>query len=136
MKTIAVVGALLVNENKFLVAQRAKGELAGCWEFPGGKIEEGETEFEAIEREIREELGLAVEAKKKVSTFEHEYPFAVISLTLITCHLKPESKDMTLDGSHLDVKWIDATENDLTFAPLDKKIFEYVVNTQVVPLMY
>lgn len=129
MKTIAVVGALLVNKNKFLVAQRAKGALAGFWEFPGGKIEEGESVFEAIEREIREELGVAVEAKTEVSTFEHEYPFALIKLTLITCHLKSEKENIVLDGSHLAVKWIDTTEKGLTFAPLDQKIFEYVVGT-------
>lgn len=127
MKTISVVGALIVDVDRFLVAQRAKGELAGYWEFPGGKLEEGETDFEAIEREIREELGITVEAKTEVSKFEHEYPFALIKLTLITCHVNSARESMTMDGSHLAVKWIDVTEDNLTFAPLDEKIHAYIV---------
>ena len=127
MKTISVVGALIVDADTFLVAQRAKGELAGYWEFPGGKLEEGETNFEAIEREIREELGVSVEAKTEISTFEHEYPFALIKLTLIMCHMNDTHERMTLDGSHLRVEWIDVTDKSLTFAPLDEKIHAYII---------
>lgn len=122
---IKVAAALIFKSNKFLLAKRVNGELNGKWEFPGGKIENLETEFEAIEREIFEELNLKIKAKSIIATFHHAYDFADIQLTLILCLLQNKKSVITCNGCHDKYAWVDmATELDL--APLDKKILDYL----------
>ena len=74
MKTIEVVAAIIHQNNKILATQRGYGDYKGWWEFPGGKMEEGETEEQAIVREIREELDVKIAVEKKVCTVEYDYP--------------------------------------------------------------
>ena len=66
MKTIEVVAAIIHQNNKILATQRGYGDYKGWWEFPGGKMEEGETEEQAIIREIREELDVEIAVERKV----------------------------------------------------------------------
>ena len=126
-KTIPVVAALITKGNKFLIAQRSKGELAGFWEFPGGKVELGETLHETIIREIKEELGIEILTRDIVSQFMHEYSFATIDLALIHCRMKDLNQEIESDGSHKDFKWISLEYAKLfEFAPLDKKIISFL----------
>ena len=74
MKTIEVVAAIIHQDNKILATQRGYGDYKGWWEFPGGKMEEGETEEQAIIREIREELDVEIAVERKVCTVEYDYP--------------------------------------------------------------
>ncbi|MEO7775413.1 MAG: 8-oxo-dGTP diphosphatase MutT [Steroidobacteraceae bacterium] len=85
---LPVVAAVLVNAaGEVLIAQRPPGGWqAGKWEFPGGKIEPGETERAALQREIAEELGVQVDAARKLFDFEHTYPDRTVRLALWLVH--------------------------------------------------
>ena len=74
MKTIHVVAAIIENEGKILATQRGYGEFEGMWEFPGGKVEPGESSREALVREIQEELGADIAVGDYVCTAEYDYP--------------------------------------------------------------
>ena len=78
MKTIRVVAAIIEQNGKILIARRSYGDLAGFWEFPGGKYEEGETGEQAIKREIREEFDVEIDVRKFLCTVEHQYDFHLV----------------------------------------------------------
>ncbi|MCR5282618.1 MAG: (deoxy)nucleoside triphosphate pyrophosphohydrolase [Lachnospiraceae bacterium] len=80
MKTIKVVAAVIRNENKIFATARGYGEYKGRWEFPGGKIEEGETSQEALIREIREELTAGIRVGDLITTVEFDYPTFHLSM--------------------------------------------------------
>src|SRR5258708_7203865 len=115
---IQVVAALIIYNQKILLAQRNKGELKGKWEFPGGKIEENETKSETIIREIKEELGIDIDVVKKIKDFTHQYEFAHISLTLMLCKLQSEMKDIKLQGSHEKIAWVGILDRDITISTM------------------
>ena len=73
MKRIEVVAAIIQNDGAFFACQRGYGEFEGMWEFPGGKIEPGESSQEALKREIQEELGVSVVIDQFFCTAEYEY---------------------------------------------------------------
>ena len=74
LKTVRVVAALILNQDKVLATQRGYGEFKDGWEFPGGKIEPGETPEQAIKREIREELATDIRVEQPLTTVEYDYP--------------------------------------------------------------
>lgn len=129
---INVVGALIVKEDKILLAQRFHGELKGKWEFPGGKIEDGETETMAITREIKEELDLEIRAEGIIKVFKHKYPFNEIELSLVKCALKDDRQSIDLKGSHEKFDWVDYNTTTIELAPLDEKIFKYLKENYVI----
>lgn len=117
-EVIRVVGAVFQRENQFLAFRRRKGKsLEGYWEFPGGKIEAGESAIQALEREIAEELEVDIEAGELVSTSTYEYPFATVELSVFEC--TASSFDFVL-RDHDQTRWV--TESDalkLQWAPAD-----------------
>ena len=117
-KSIDVVGAVIVSGRKILCAQRGPGgHLPGLWEFPGGKIEPNEAPHEALKREIAEELKCRVRVGQRITTTQHEYDFAVVSLTTFYCKLISGEPQLT---EHAAVRWLLPTElEQLAWAPAD-----------------
>jgi 8-oxo-dGTP diphosphatase len=117
-KNIHVVGAVVLSSGKVLCVQRGPhGTLPGLWEFPGGKIEPGETAQEALRREIAEELECHVTVGEKVTTTRHEYAFGIVHLTTFYCELIDGSPELS---EHSDMAWRDPSDlRDLAWAPAD-----------------
>lgn len=117
--TIPVVGAAIMRDGKILCARRPFDKnLGGKWEFPGGKVKPGETYREALEREIREELGCAIEVGDQICTTLNTYRFGTISLVTFRCTLKPGEEPQRLE--HLNLRWMDPLDMpSLDWAPAD-----------------
>lgn len=80
MKTIKVVAAAIRDKDKIFATARGYGDFKGQWEFPGGKVEEGETPQQALKREIREELETEIEVGELIDTVEYDYPTFHLSM--------------------------------------------------------
>lgn len=115
---IRVVGAVFVDGDRVLACRKAPGKsLAGLWEFPGGKIEPGESPEEALARELSEELSLTAVVGDKVATTVHTYDFATIELTTFLCTI--QSGELVLTD-HDATRWVTAAEaQTLDWAPAD-----------------
>ncbi len=88
LKTIRVVAAILLNDKgEVFSAERAYGELKGKWEFPGGKIEQGETPEQAIVREIQEELGTSISVKRFYCNVKYDYPTFHLDMDVFLCDI-------------------------------------------------
>lgn len=99
MKTVRVVAAIIIENDKVFATQRGYGEFKDGWEFPGGKIEPGETPEEAIVREIKEELDTEVEVIELLDTVEYDYPNFHLSMGCFICKIK--SGDLVLKNMKL-----------------------------------
>ena len=119
MKTIGVVAAIIEQNGKIMIARRSYGDLAGFWEFPGGKYEEGETGEQAIKREIREEFDVEIDVKKYLCTVEHQYDSFYLVMDCFICTLK--SEELILHD-HSAIRWIDPTEENIDWCPADQKV--------------
>lgn len=115
---INVVGAVIVRNHTVLSAQRGPSmSLAGMWEFPGGKIEHGETPEEAVRREMREELLCKIDVGERVETTCHTYDFGTVALTTFYATLVDGEPTRT---EHSAIRWIPIAELDsLIWAPAD-----------------
>lgn len=125
-KRINVVGAVLTEGTKILAAQRGpRMSLPGLWEFPGGKIESGETPEEALKRELDEELHIMAEIGDKVETTEHEYDFGIVILTTYYAKLVEGTPELT---EHSEVRWIEGADlHSVEWAPADIPAVEHIV---------
>ena len=85
MKTIRVVAAVIKDGERIFATQRGYGEFKDGWEFPGGKIEVGETPQDALRREIREELDTEIQVGEKIDTVEYDYPTFHLSMDCFWC---------------------------------------------------
>jgi 8-oxo-dGTP diphosphatase len=130
MKHIEVVAAVIIDNNKILCVQRGKNRhdyIAFKYEFPGGKIEPGETREEALLREIREELKMDITIEKDFLTVEHEYPDFKLTLHSFVCSCK--SRTLTLT-EHADSKWLNKEElSNFDWAAADIAVVNKIVNS-------
>ncbi len=123
MKYIEVVAAILRDEQgRFFATQRGYGEFKDWWEFPGGKIEQGETPEKALMREIREELNVQIEVDSFLQTVEWDYPNFHLTMHCYLCHVT--NGDLTL-LEHEAARWLTKEQLDeVNWLPADKSIIE------------
>ena len=122
MKTVKVVAAIIIHENKIFATQRGYGEFKDGWEFPGGKIEPGETPQEALVREIKEELDIEIEVKDFLETVEYDYPAFHLSMDCFFCVIK--SGELVLK-EHEAAKWLTVeTLDSVDWLPADQGLIE------------
>lgn len=122
MKTINVVAAIIIKDNKVFATQRGYGDFKDGWEFPGGKVEEGETPQEALMREIREELAADIRVGELFDTVEYDYPEFHLSMKCYICELV--SEEMVLK-EHEAARWLGRGELDtVDWLPADKGLIE------------
>lgn len=132
MKQITVSAAVILRTNpqthkhEILATQRGYGDFKGGWEFPGGKIESGETPEECIVREIREELATVVKAEKILGVVEYDYPAFHLTMHCILCSVV--SGDLKL-LEHEDAKWVTLeTLYSLNWLPADRLILDRLLS--------
>ena len=122
MKSIRVAAAIIRKEDKILAAQRGYGEFKDGWEFPGGKLEPGETGAQACVREIQEELRVTIGNLSHLCTVEHDYETFHLSMECFLC----EILDGTInDTEHENLRWLDSGHLwDVEWLPADIKVVE------------
>ena len=129
MKTIKVVASVICDslqtKTRIFATARGYGEFKGMWEFPGGKIEDGESPEDAIVREIREELGADIRVTGFLTTVEHDYPQFHLSMDCFWAELVEGSKMTLLE--HEAAKWLTYENLDsVDWLPADVKVVEKI----------
>ena len=124
MKTIRVVAAVIKDNGRIFATQRGYGDFKGGWEFPGGKIEEGETPQEALKREICEELDTEIVVGDLIDTIEYDYPTFHLSMDCFWCEIV--NGDLVLK-EHQAARWLDKdTIKDVQWLPADIELIEKI----------
>lgn len=124
MKTIKVVAAIIRKENSVFATQRGYGDYKDWWEFPGGKVEEGETPERALIREIREELDSDITVEKFLTTVEHDYPKFHLSMDCFWCRV--QSGKLTL-LEHEAARWLPINDlRQVNWLPADVKVVDAI----------
>ena len=127
MKIVKVVAAIIIDNGKVFATQRGYGEFKDGWEFPGGKVEEGETPQEALVREIKEELDTEIEVGELFDTVEYDYPKFHLSMDCFICTIK--SGDLVLK-EHEAAKWLTKeTMDSVEWLPADEGLIGEIEKT-------
>lgn len=122
MKTIEVVAAIIFRDGQVFATQRGYGEFQGWWEFPGGKIEAGESPKEALKREIREELDAEIEVGELLQTVEWDYPNFHLTMHCFICRLLSESLHL---NEHEAATWLSSeTLRSVRWLPADEILLD------------
>ena len=122
MKQIEVVAAIIRKEDKTFATQRGYGEWKDWWEFPGGKMEAGETPEEALKREIREELSTEINVDEFLCTVEYDYPAFHLTMHCYLCSLLMETLHL---NEHEAARWLSRNELDtVKWLPADLEVIK------------
>ena len=130
MKTIRVVAAVIksvneIGEEIIFATQRGYGEFKGGWEFPGGKIEPGESPQQALKREIMEELETEISVGELIDTVEYDYPKFHLSMDCFWCEIV---KGALILKEHEDAKWLTKEQlKNVEWLPADVTLVEKIV---------
>ena len=123
-KTIRVVAAVIRQNGKIFATQRGYGEWKDGWEFPGGKIETGETPEAALKREIQEELDTEILVKERIDTIEYDYQNFHLSMDCFWCEIV--SGNLVLK-EHESARWLTKKQlNDVKWLPADVTLIEKI----------
>ena len=130
METIDVVAAIIERDGRVLATQRGYGALAGGWEFPGGKIEPGETPGEALAREIREELEVAISIDRLVCEIDYDYDGFRLHMRCFLCRITQGELKLV---EHSDAKWLDAPSlGSVAWLPADTAVIQAIRDQGIV----
>lgn len=122
MKTIEVVAAIIYKDGAYFATQRGYGEFEGMWEFPGGKIELGESRESALKREIQEELGIDITVNKFLCTTDYDYSSFHLTMHCYLCSI--ESGEIEL-REHKSARWLTVDMLDsVEWLPADLEVVE------------
>ena len=127
MKKVNVVAAIIKKDDLYLIAQRLKGDFAGLWEFPGGKIEEGELPVQALKREIREELNIEIYNETYFVTIQYDYPTFHLNMVCYICEIKKEPFHLY---DHSAIQWLRIDEEkikSIDWVPADALVIEQLM---------
>ena len=124
MKTIGVVAAIIRQNGQILATQRGYGEFAGGWEFPGGKIEPGETPEDALVREIHEELEARIAVDSLVTVVDYDYSTFHLHMHCFLCHVVDGQLEL---HEHMAARWLHAGNVDsVEWLPADEEVIRAV----------
>ena len=124
MKRIEVVAAIIRKEGRIFATQRGYGEWKDWWEFPGGKMEPGETPEEALKREIREELSTEIRVDELLCIVEYDYPKFHLTLHCYLCSLVTKALHL---NEHEAARWLANDELDsVKWLPADREVIEKI----------
>ena len=124
MKTVRVVAAVIRKDDKIFATQRGYGEFKDGWEFPGGKIEEGETPEQALTREIKEELDTEIQVGKLIDTIEYDYPKFHLSMDCFWCEIMQGGLELK---EHEAARWLSKEElYSVDWLPADVGVVEKI----------
>ena len=121
LPTVRVVAAIIERDGLYYATRRGEGEHAGKWEFPGGKIEPGESAEEALHREIREELEIEIEITGRLGMVEYDYPRFHLSMDCFLCSASAEATPLLM--VHSAAAWVSGKQmKRMDFLPADKDL--------------
>ena len=124
MKSIRVVAAIIKDKDKILATKRSYGEFKGGWEFPGGKIESGETPQDALKREIMEELETEIKVGKLIDIIEYDYPTFHLYMECFLCEIVEGNLVLR---EHEDARWLTKEQLwEVEWLPADVKLIEKI----------
>ena len=125
MKTIEVVAAIIRKENKIFATQRGYGDFKDWWEFPGGKMEPGETPEAALVREIKEELSTDISVDKFLYTVDYDYPKFHLTMHCFMCSLMNEALHL---NEHEAARWLTKEDiHSVNWLPADEILLPMIV---------
>ena len=120
MKSVEVVAAIIYKDGAYFATQRGYGEFEGMWEFPGGKIEPGESRESALKREVQEELGIDITIDKFLSTTEYDYPSFHLTMHCYLCRVESGMIELR---EHKSARWLTAGMLDsVEWLPADLEV--------------